>query len=132
MQYTGSTSSSTRDFAVDKDGPKEKKTVVKGQLGKQKFGVQATKPRVIQVFRNGDKHHKGEQVTIKATFRTYQQLIDEFTKVVRLTTGPVKKVVKADCKTLVKTLDDFEDGGKYLCCGAEKIDMAKLPGAFAA
>ena len=40
----------------------------------KKFGVQAEKARVITVFRNGDKHHAGEQITMNMKkFKTYDQ-----------------------------------------------------------
>jgi hypothetical protein len=36
-----------------------------------------------------------------------------------------------DLKHTIKTLEDFEDGGKYLCCGGEKpAETDKLPAAM--
>eukprot|EP00163_Fabomonas_tropica_P026329 TRINITY_DN4792_c0_g2_i1.p1 TRINITY_DN4792_c0_g2~~TRINITY_DN4792_c0_g2_i1.p1 ORF type:complete len:179 (+),score=63.24 TRINITY_DN4792_c0_g2_i1:129-665(+) len=134
VKNDGSTSSAARDHSVDKTGPAasggSRKPVVAGDLGKQKFGTQATKPRTVYVFRNGDKFHTGEKVTIKTTFRTFEQLLEEFTKVVKLVTGPVKKVYKPNMKTRVKSLDDFEDGGKYLCVGGEAPITDKVPKAL--
>lgn len=39
-----------------------------------------------------------------------------------LPTGPVLKVFNSE-KKQVKSLDDFEDGGLYICCGAEKLNL---------
>jgi hypothetical protein len=52
---------------------------------------------------------------------------------VRLTTGPVKKIYKSDLKTLIKKLEEFEDGQVYLCCSGEQPAAAeRLPAAFKA
>lgn len=41
----------------------------------EKFGVQVEKARVITVYRNGDKHHDGVQVTMNMKkFKTYDQV----------------------------------------------------------
>lgn len=40
----------------------------------EKFGVQAEKARVITVYRNGDRHHDGAQITLNMKkFKTYDQ-----------------------------------------------------------
>lgn len=41
---------------------------------------------------------------------------------VGLPTGPVLKVYSRDHKQ-VKTLEEFVDGEKYICCGAEKLNL---------
>jgi len=43
------------------------------------------------------------------------------TKEVKLPTGAVLKVYAPDGKA-VKDMDSFEDGGKYIACGAEKLN----------
>lgn len=41
----------------------------------EKFGVQADKARVILVFRNGDRHDAGAQVTLNMKkFKNYDQV----------------------------------------------------------
>jgi hypothetical protein len=91
-----------------------------------KFGTQTAKGKVIMAFRNGDKHHAGVKVTIHATkFKSYDQLKDFLTKEVKLPTGAVLKVYTPDGKAL-KGLDDFEDGGKYVCAGAEKFNKVQV------
>src|SRR5689334_19621240 len=43
------------------------------------------------------------------------------TNVMKLTTGAVLKVYTPDGKS-IKDFDGLEDGGRYICCGAEKFD----------
>ena len=52
----------------------------------------------------------------------FAQLKTEVTKKVGLPTGPVLKVFSNDHKQ-VKTLEEFLDGEKYICCGAEKLNL---------
>ncbi len=49
---------------------------------------------------------------------------------VKLVTGPVKKVYAQNLRTRIQSLDDFEDGGIYLACGAEAPNKDKLAAAF--
>ena len=97
----------------------------------EKFGVQVEKARVITVYRNGDKHHDGVQVTMNMKkFKTYDQvrraalcpavmqpthahrlqLKAEMTKVVKGFTGSIR-TVRTPQGRLVKTMDEFVDGG---------------------
>jgi len=89
----------------------------------QKFGLQTEKAKVIYVYANGDKHHKGVKVTLHATkFKTFDQLKNNLTKEVKISTGAVRQIFNTDGK-VIKTLGEFEDGGKYIAAGAEKLDM---------
>ncbi|EDV27213.1 uncharacterized protein TRIADDRAFT_54943 [Trichoplax adhaerens] len=122
VDYTGSTSSQSRDFAVNKSNvSKSDKPVVASALGKEKFGTQMDKPISVILYRNGDKHHTGEKLVMKKEkFRTFDQMLQASTNAVRLTTGPVKKIYKApELKKVMKNLTDFENNGKYLCCSGE-------------
>eukprot|EP01135_Chromosphaera_perkinsii_P001586 Nk52_evm56s207 gene=Nk52_evmTU56s207 len=132
VNYTGSTSSAKRNFEVKKtEIEKPKKPVVQGKLGDEKFGTQAEKPISFTLFRNHDKHHAGEKIILKKTFTGMDKLLAEATKVVKLPTGAVMKIYKPNCKSTIKSLEDLEDGGKYLCCSGEKPAPAdKLPTAF--
>eukprot|EP00002_Diphylleia_rotans_P016840 TRINITY_DN3270_c0_g1_i2.p1 TRINITY_DN3270_c0_g1~~TRINITY_DN3270_c0_g1_i2.p1 ORF type:complete len:175 (-),score=29.27 TRINITY_DN3270_c0_g1_i2:173-697(-) len=132
VQYSGSTCSSTRDPHIYSTArPERRKPVVTVPLGKVKFGVQVTKPPIILVFRNGDKHHEGEYMAIKAHYKNIQQVMDDMTKTVKLYTGAVKKIYAQDRVTVVRSVEDFEDGGKYLCCGGEApASYDHLPLAF--
>lgn len=87
-----------------------------------KFSTQTEKAKVINAFRNGDKFHGGERVTIHSTkFKTYDQLKEQLSKQVKLVTGSVRKVYSVDGKQ-VKDLNDFIDGGYYICCGGEVLN----------
>eukprot|EP01133_Synstelium_polycarpum_P019705 gene19705-23598_t len=89
----------------------------------QKFTVQTDKAKVIKAFRNGDKAHSGERITIHTTkFKTLDQLKESMSKQVQLVTGSVRKVYTFDGK-LVKSLEDFQDGQNYICCGGEVVDL---------
>lgn len=91
----------------------------------EKFGVQADKAKVILCFRNGDKHHAGERMTVSnKKYKTYDQLLTDMTKTVKPVTGAIRKVCTAEGKTL-NSMDEIEDGKSYVCCGAEPFDHEK-------
>jgi len=130
VEFKGNTNTATVDSTVDHS--KAKKPVVAGSLGQQKFGTQAAKSPVITLYRNGDKHHKGDTFTVKGV-KNMEQLFDRAGNLVKLPTGAVRKMYKAGGKVTVKTLDDLIDGGKYLCCGGEKpAEEDKLPAGWLA
>jgi len=94
---------------------------------REKYGVQAEKAKVIYIYRNGDKHHKGEKFTInKKNFKTFDQLLQGMTKSVKLVTGAVRKIVTID-GVPAKSFDDIIDGGQYICCAAEPLNKENLP-----
>lgn len=125
VEFKGNTNTAIVEETVDKG--KSKRPVVSSPLGHQKFGTQASKSITVTLYRNGDKHHKGEQVTVKQ-LKSFDQLLDKASTLVRLPTGAVRKIYKQGGKTTVKTLEDLVDGGKYLCCGGEKpAEEEKLP-----
>jgi hypothetical protein len=43
---------------------------------------------------------------------------------VKLVTGPVRQVFTVNGKP-VTSLEDFKDGGKYICCSAEPLNKAQ-------
>ena len=111
---------------------KVKRPVVASPIGAQKFGTQATKSPVITLYCNGNKHHKGEQFTVRG-LKTLEQLLDKASSLVKLPTGAVRKMYKVGGKVTVKSLDELEDGQKYLCCGGERVaDEDKLPAGWLA
>lgn len=129
VEFKGNTNTGIVEKTV---GEKAKKPVVSVSLGQQKFGTQATKAPTITLFRNGDKHHKGEVYTVKL-IKTMDQLYDKASNLVKLPTGAVRKLYKAPGKVSVKSLDDLQDGQKYLCCGGEKpAPVDNLPTDFLA
>lgn len=130
VEFKGNTNTGTVENTVHKDA--SKKPVVTPGLGQQKFGTQAVKAPTIKLFRNGDKHHQGENYTVKQV-KTMDQLYDKVTTIVKLPTGAVRKIYKEGGKVSVKKLEDLQDGHKYLCCGGEKpAEEDKLPTAFLA
>eukprot|EP00003_Mantamonas_plastica_P012753 TRINITY_DN2270_c0_g1_i3.p1 TRINITY_DN2270_c0_g1~~TRINITY_DN2270_c0_g1_i3.p1 ORF type:complete len:543 (-),score=282.08 TRINITY_DN2270_c0_g1_i3:443-2071(-) len=115
----------------EEEKPKKKKVtrkkVIQGpKLGKTKFGVQATKAKVLFIFQNKDKYDKGTKITYNPkTCRTHDQLKQLMTNKLKMQTGPVKKVYTTSGK-LVRSLDSYEDYGKYVACGGEAFDIGKL------
>eukprot|EP00745_Piridium_sociabile_P013521 TRINITY_DN19973_c1_g1_i2.p1 TRINITY_DN19973_c1_g1~~TRINITY_DN19973_c1_g1_i2.p1 ORF type:complete len:121 (+),score=26.88 TRINITY_DN19973_c1_g1_i2:310-672(+) len=110
-----------------------KKPVVSGTIGKQKFGMQADTPISVMLYKNGDKHHTGTKIIVKKTFRTMEQFTEHVQKQgITPKSGMVKKFYKADLKTLVKEVADFEDGSHYLVSGPEKPadDKDHIPSSF--
>jgi len=96
----------------------------------EKFGVQTEKAKVIFVFRNGDKHHKGAKITLRARV-TFDQLLQDLSSQVGVPTGAVRQIFTADGKP-IKTIPEFEDRGKYVCAGAEKFNKELLPSGITA
>lgn len=127
VEFKGNTN--TREVESSSPVNKARKPVVAAPLGKQKFGTQADKAISVYLYRNGDKHHKGEKVSVHPkTVKTWEQMLEKATNSVRLPTGAVRKIYKSDMRTPVKALTDFEDGAKYLCCGGEKpAELEKSP-----
>uniref|UniRef100_A0A0G4HHD9 Doublecortin domain-containing protein n=1 Tax=Chromera velia CCMP2878 TaxID=1169474 RepID=A0A0G4HHD9_9ALVE len=104
---------------------KRKAAVTPGTLGVQKFGTQAVTPKLIWVYRNGDRSHEGHPVYLRNSIKTMEFLYRECTKVACPFTGPVLKIYDQNLKR-VKKLEHFVDGGKYLCCGGELPSLDKL------
>jgi len=114
----------TNTAPIEKSGPAAggagpRKPVVSVPLGAQKFGVQADKAVTVKLFRNGDKHHNGEVFTLKL-LKSFDQVLDKASVLVKLPTGAVRKIYKKDMKHTIKSIEEFEDGASYLCCGGEK------------
>jgi hypothetical protein len=90
------------------------------------FGTQGDKAIAIHVFRNGDKHHTGEKLTIHPKkIKTFDQLLLAC-NVVALPTGAVRKLVTPGGKS-IKTLQEIQEGGNYICCGGEVLSKDKMP-----
>lgn len=58
-----------------------KAVVAPGTLGVQRFGIQTVPPRLLWVFRNGDKHYDGTPFFVKSHIKTMEALYQELTKV---------------------------------------------------
>ena len=130
IEFKGNTNTAAVEATIDHS--KTKKPVVASPIGAVKFGTQASKSAVITLFRNGDKHHKGEEYTVRGV-KNMEQVMDKASSLVKLPTGAVRKMYKVGGKVTVKSLDELEDGHKYLCCGGEKVaDEDKLPAGWLA
>ncbi|GAM26347.1 hypothetical protein SAMD00019534_095220 [Acytostelium subglobosum LB1] len=122
---TGETDASKTSMSRRTPSPNSKKPVVSSYTDgvPQPFKIGTEKAKVIRAFRNSDKVHGGERITIHATkFKTYDQLKEHLSSKVCLVTGPVRKVFSFDGKQ-VKTMDDFMDGQNYICCGGEPVNL---------
>ncbi|CDJ40474.1 hypothetical protein, conserved [Eimeria tenella] len=95
-----------------------KAPVTPGTLGVQRFGLQTSPPRLLWLFRNGDKHHDGTPFFVKSHIRTLEALYQELTKVITPIAGPVRRLYDQNLR-LVVDLADLVDGAKYLCTSGE-------------
>eukprot|EP01111_Echinosteliopsis_oligospora_P009621 TRINITY_DN2853_c0_g2_i1.p1 TRINITY_DN2853_c0_g2~~TRINITY_DN2853_c0_g2_i1.p1 ORF type:complete len:284 (+),score=83.64 TRINITY_DN2853_c0_g2_i1:14-865(+) len=123
------TSSASHTTAAAHISPEKKPVVTSYVHGvPEKFGTQTEKGKIVYCFRNGDKHQSdGVQMLIHPTkIKTFDQFKTQLSSKIALSTGAVQKVYSASHK-LIKSLDELEDHGKYLCCGAEKIDEDHSP-----
>mmetsp|Transcript_6943 Transcript_6943/g.25961 ORF Transcript_6943/g.25961 Transcript_6943/m.25961 type:complete len:300 (-) Transcript_6943:140-1039(-) len=113
---------------IEPKKPIRRDPVVHGSLGKQKFGTQASTSIKCRFFRNGDKHHKGEEVVLDPRrFNDLEKLKLHLDKVVTLSTGPVLHIKTTGGKKLSK-LEQFEDGRTYFAIGGEgKINKDQWP-----
>ncbi|XP_026194446.1 uncharacterized protein LOC34617830 [Cyclospora cayetanensis] len=95
-----------------------KALVAPGTLGVQRFGLQTSPPRLLWLFRNGDKHHDGTPFFVKAHIKTLEALYQELTKVVTPIAGPVRRLYDQNLR-IIGDLADLVDGAKYLCTSGE-------------
>lgn len=89
-----------------------------GTLGIQRFGVQTVTPKLMWLYRNGDKHHNGAPYFLKQHVKTLELLCQEATKAVKPVAGPVRRIYDQNLR-LVTDMNDIVDGGKYLCTSGE-------------
>ncbi|KAJ3329948.1 hypothetical protein HDU76_006779 [Blyttiomyces sp. JEL0837] len=127
--FDGSTSSETRDHTITNTVSKgSTKPVVKPKTDSETFGEKAKK---IKLFQYADKNHAGESIVLtKAKFPQMKQLSEQTTKF----TPPGKpKMILDQSMNEIKSLDQVEDGGKYLVITTfdkAKLDDSKIPKAF--
>jgi len=96
----------------------------KGSVTKQKSTADTTKAKVIFVCRNGDAKWEGKKLVVsKQKFRNWSQLLTELSAKVQLPTGPVRKLyILPGFQAVAENIDDLQDGGQYVCCGAEGLE----------
>ncbi|XP_952938.1 uncharacterized protein TA07545 [Theileria annulata] len=99
--------------------PRQRRPMVPpNTLGVKKFGVQIEPPKLVWLYRNGDKHHDGVSFYIRPYIRTMKTLLIEIGKELTLIAGPVRKIYDQNLRPVTQ-LDDFVDGAKYLCTSGE-------------
>jgi len=97
----------------------------------QKFGLQAEKPRSIYVYRLGEVKDEGTKVLLNK-YKNLDQLKVDLAKILKFLPRlhPTKPLVSPDGKTTVESLDDLEDGKKYVAIRAGfKYETSKVPPA---
>jgi hypothetical protein len=110
---------------VDVSSP-VKKPVVEKKFQGEKFGTQADKAYFIKIFRNGDKHHTGDKLTVHPKkIKTFDQLL-QACNVIQLPTGSVRKLFTPSGKA-IKSLEEIEDNGNYICAAGEQLNKEKMP-----
>eukprot|EP00375_Theileria_parva_P001233 XP_763904.1 hypothetical protein [Theileria parva strain Muguga] len=118
--FDGSTESYSRVHEVYSSVlPRQKGPVIPpNTLGVRKFGVQIQPPKLVWLYRNGDKHHDGVSFYIRPYIRTMKTLLIEIGKELTLIAGPVRKIYDQNLRP-VTDLEHFVDGAKYLCTSGE-------------
>ncbi|GFE54629.1 doublecortin [Babesia ovis] len=95
-----------------------KNVVPYGTLGLQKFGVQIATPKLMWLYRNGDKHHDGIAFYVRPFIKNMDILYQHMSKEMCLIAGPVRRIYDQNLR-LVTSLDQIVDGAKYLCTSGE-------------
>jgi len=117
----------TKSSAEGSSSTPEKKTPVKSDVktptssttprtpsSVEKFGVQTTKGKNIQLF----KRERNSDATSLVIHPTKFKTIDQVKESMGRSFGtPVKKIYTVEGK-LVDNLDEFEDGKSYVCCSS--------------
>ncbi|VWU48825.1 apicortin, putative [Hepatocystis sp. ex Piliocolobus tephrosceles] len=83
-------------------------------MGLQKYGLQIAHPKVIWLYRNGDKYHNGKYFLIKPYIKNIETLLIEISQILFPIIGPIRKIYDQNFEVMHK-LEDLIDGGKYLC-----------------
>jgi hypothetical protein len=76
----------------------------------EKYGVQATTPNIITVWKNGDKFDAGTQLILK-NFKTLDQIHRQLAE--KLQMLPAVRLYTVDGK-LVKSLDELGNKGNFV------------------
>ena len=77
-------------------------------------------------YKSGDSKFSGHRMVINArTFKTFDALLDALSKKVPLPFG-VRTITTPRGIHLVKALDDFHDGGSYVCSDQKRVKPLNL------
>ncbi|KAF8822485.1 hypothetical protein IE077_003671 [Cardiosporidium cionae] len=104
----------------------KKSVVTPGTLGVQKYGVQIAAPKLMWLFRNGDKYHNGVPFFLRAHIQTLNALYYEISKKITPINGSIRKLYDQNLKQISR-LEEIVDGAKYLCSSGEPpAPLAKM------
>ncbi|PHJ23653.1 doublecortin [Cystoisospora suis] len=95
-----------------------KPVVTPGTLGVQRFGVQVAAPRLLWLYRNGDKHDDGTPFFVRPYIKSMEALYQQITKEITPIAGPVRRLLDQNFR-VITDLEDIVDGAKYLCTSGE-------------
>ncbi|EDO06279.1 Doublecortin family protein [Babesia bovis T2Bo] len=118
--FDGNTESVSRPHEVYSTvlrGP-PKTVVPRGVLGLQKFGVQIATPKLMWLYRNGDKYHDGIAFYVRPFIKNMDILYQHISRDLELIAGPVRRIYDQNLH-LITSLDEIVDGAKYLCTSGE-------------
>lgn len=93
------------------------------------MAVQPEKGKVIFIHRNGapfDIKYGMRIIVHPRKTKTFDQLKNEMTARIRLTTGAVRNIYDAASGAELTDLDSFEHNHHYVCCGADRIKQVSL------
>nr|XP_057933803.1 oxygen-regulated protein 1 [Doryrhamphus excisus] len=83
-------------------------------------------PKRLCFYKSGDHTFSGHRMVINTrTFKTFDALLDALSKKVPLPFG-VRTITTPRGTHLVKGLDDFQDGGSYLCSDRRRVKPLNL------
>ncbi|AFZ81126.1 hypothetical protein BEWA_005340 [Theileria equi strain WA] len=97
---------------------KPKTTLTPGILGTQKFGVQIATPKLMWIYRNGDKFHNGIPFYVRPFIKNMDTLFYEISKELTLIAGPIRRIYDQNLKR-IRDINEIIDGAKYLCTSGE-------------
>ena len=86
----------------------------------------ASASKRVCFYKSGDYKFTGHRMVINArTFKTFDALLDALSKKVPLPFG-VRTITTPRGTNLVKSLDDLEDGGSYVCSDQRRVKPLNL------
>ncbi|KAK1938399.1 hypothetical protein X943_000913 [Babesia divergens] len=118
--YDGNTPSTSRIHEVYSTVLRKphKPVIPRGTLGMQKYGVQISTPKLMWLYRNGDKFHDGVAFYVRPFIKNMDILFMEMSKELTLIAGPIRKIYDQNLQVITR-LEDIVDGAKYLCTSGE-------------
>lgn len=130
---TDESSNTPDDSVIDEkkvEEPESEENDSTKQSEEKVFSVIPDAEKIIKVYRNADKHFEGKRIVVHSKkFKTLNQLLEEVTEQVGISSGPVKKLVHLEQNgehTIVQSLDDIQTKTKYIACGAGPVNTEDI------